>query len=149
MNTNVYSLKLVKDRSVRFPIREISSPGPAASLVRKLIAEAPSEHMVVVFLDAANQVTGTTIAVSGGSHGLNVTPRDLFRAAIIANAAGVVLGHNHPSGNPTPSEDDVRTTHKLVEAGKLLGVPVLDHVIVTMDGGTHSMRESNLEIGFS
>lgn len=137
--TSVYSLKLIKDRSIRFPIREVGEPSEAAALVFKLIADAPSEHMVAIFVDAKNEVIGTTIAVSGGSHGMQVSPKDLFRAAIVANAAGIVLGHNHPSGDPRPSVDDLATTQKLVDVGKLLGVTVLDHVVVAMDRAVWSM----------
>jgi len=140
MKTNVYSLKLVKDRTVSFPIREASDPKTATTLIRKLIADAPSEHMVVVFLDAHNQVIGTTFAASGGSHGLQLRPKDVFRAAIVAHASAIILGHNHPSGDPTPSGDDLITTHKLIAAGKMLGIPVVDHIVVTMDQ-SHSMLE--------
>lgn len=141
MNANVYSLRLVKDRTVRFPVRECAEPSRAASLIKHLVADAPSEHMVIVFLDAKNMVTGTTIAVSGGSHGMLLAPRDLFRAAIAANAVGIVLGHNHPSGDTTPSVDDIVTTRRLVEAGRLIGIPVVDHVIVAMDAPSFSMHE--------
>src|ERR1700684_3100692 len=103
-STAVYSLKLVKDRTVRFPISDVNTPTQSALRVHRLIADAPSEHMVVVFLDAKMKVIGTTIAISGHSHGLMVMPKDIFRAALAAHASGIVLGHNHPSGDTTPSK---------------------------------------------
>ena len=142
-STAVYSLKLVKDRTVRFPISDVNTPTQSALLVHRLIADAPSEHMVVVFLDANMKVIGTTIAISGGSHGLMVMPKDIFRAALAAHASGIVLGHNHPSGDTTPSKDDIATTLRLIEAGKLLGIQVMDHVIVAMDRKSYSMFEHN------
>jgi len=141
MNACVYSLRLVKDRSVRFPVRECHGSPQAAALIQRPIADAPSEHMVVVFLDAKNAVVGTTYAASGGQHGIQLAPRDIFRAAIAANAAAIILGHNHPSGDPRPSREDINTTVKLVEAGKLLGLPIVDHVIVAMDACSFSMAD--------
>ena len=64
----------------------------------------------------------------------------MFRAAILANAAGIVAGHNHPSGDPTPSPDDIALTRRLVTAGEVLGVPLLDHIIVG-DGRYYSFKE--------
>ncbi len=140
-STIVYSLKLVKDRTVSFPISEVRDSHQASNLIHTLIGDKPSEHMVVVFLDVGNKVIGTTVAFSGGTHGVSINARDLFRAAIVAQAHAIVLGHNHPSGNTTPSQEDIATTRKLIEAGRLIGVPIVDHIIVGLDATPYSMHE--------
>ena len=141
MQVNLYSLHLVKDKT--FAIRDCSSANAAAKVIEALIADAPNEHMVGVFLDAKNQMIGATVFAQGGQQGLNLVARDVFRAAIVAQASGIVLGHNHPSGDTKPSREDIITTHRLVEAGKLIGCPVVDHVIVGLDAQYWSMMEHN------
>ena len=72
-----------------------------------------------------------------------VTPREVFKRAILQNAAGIVLGHNHPSGNTDASSDDINITKKLVKSGKILGVNVVDHIIIGSEGHYSSMKEEN------
>ena len=67
----------------------------------------------------------------GTAHSVEIHPRDVFRRAIRSNAAGIALAHNHPSGDPTPSPEDLELTRRLVECGRLLGIPVVDHVVMT------------------
>ena len=139
METNLYTLQMVKDRS--FIIRDCSGSNAAAKAIETLIASAPNEFMVAVFLDARNQIIGTTVLAQGGLHGLQPRPRDVFRAAIVAQASSVILGHNHPSGDTTPSRDDILTTERLIRAGELIGCPVVDHVIVGLDAQYWSMHD--------
>lgn len=92
------------------------------------------EHCVVFFLDTRNQeIRRETVSVGTLNANL-VHPREVFEAAILHAAAHVVVAHNHPSGNPEPSEEDKKVTARLVEAGKILGIAVLDHIIVTRSG---------------
>ena len=83
--------------------------------------------------------------ISGGLNCSIVEPRSVFRSAIVAgNIASILIGHNHPSGDCTPSNEDIAVTRKLVEGGKILGIDVLDHVIVGEDGAYVSFREKGL-----
>lgn len=89
-----------------------------------------SEHFYCLYLDAKNQIISKKRLFVGGLTSSVVSPRDIFKYAVRLNAAKVVFAHNHPSGNPYPSNADINTTEKLVEGGKLLGVLVIDHVII-------------------
>ena len=88
------------------------------------------EEFIVVMLDTANTMIGMAQISVGGLAASIVEPRQVFKTAILANAAAIICIHNHPSGNPEPSREDIRITRQLVEAGKLMGVPVHDHIII-------------------
>ena len=142
-STAVYSVRLVKDRTVRYAVREVGHSDHAAALLRALIGGADREHLAAVFLDCRNEVIGVHIVAVGGLSGAQTTSREVFRAAITAGAAAIVLGHNHPSGSPEPSREDVAFTRTIVAAGKLLGVEVVDHVVIG-EGAHVSMFERGL-----
>ena len=110
--------------------QRLGDPEEVAGLVVPLIGGADREHCVAVLLDTKHRIL-TTLTVSIGSldHTF-MAPREIFRDALLANAAAVVLAHNHPSGDPEPSRDDERVTRRLGEAGRVLGVEVLDHLVV-------------------
>jgi DNA repair protein RadC len=84
----------------------------------------------VIMLDTKNQVIGINTVAIGVLASCPVHPREVFKPAILANAAGIVLVHNHPSGDPYPSQDDLLLTNQLKEAGEVLGIQVVDHVIL-------------------
>ena len=88
-------------------------------------------------------MTGLFEVSTGTLNSSLVTPREVFKRAILQNAAGIVLGHNHPSGNVDASGDDINITQKLVKSGKILGVNVVDHIIVGNEGNYSSMKEEN------
>lgn len=98
------------------------------------------ENFVSFFLNARNEVTGYFIVSKGTVSASLVHPREVFKAAILANAYAIIVAHNHPGGSLTPSREDLETTEQLIKAGKLLGVPVVDHVIVSVSG-IYSIRE--------
>ncbi|RYY22608.1 MAG: DNA repair protein, partial [Sphingobacteriaceae bacterium] len=88
----------------------------------------------VMLLNRANRVLGVYLVSSGGVAGTICDPKLVFQAALKANASTLILAHNHPSGNLNPSEADIKLTRKLVEAGKLLELPVCDHLILSEEG---------------
>ncbi|WP_200979893.1 RadC family protein [Echinicola sp. 20G] len=92
------------------------------------------EEFKVILLNRANRVLGIVTASSGGISGTVVDLKIIFAAAMKASASGIILSHNHPSGNLKPSQQDCRLTEKMVKAGKLLELPILDHVIITREG---------------
>jgi len=94
------------------------------------IAHLAQESFHVLALDAKNRLIGRCMATLGIADASLVHPREVFRGAIMKNASAIVLVHNHPSGDPTPSAEDVRITRQLVEAGKIVDIKVLDHVIL-------------------
>ena len=90
------------------------------------------EAFVVLMLNARNQPIGRPFIVALGTvNGLAVHPRDVFREAVKRNATAVIVGHNHPSGSVSPSEDDLKLTERLVAAGELLGIQLFDHIVLS------------------
>lgn len=98
------------------------------------IRDHKKEHFVVFFLDTRNQETKRETISIGTLNANLVHPREVFEYAILHNAAHMIVSHNHPSGNPEPSEEDRKVTQRLVEAGKILGIALLDHIIVAQSG---------------
>ena len=101
------------------------------------------EHFVVVTLDGASRVIETRVISIGTLNQSLVHPREVFRPAILDNAAGIIVAHNHPSGQVEPSIEDRKVTKRLKEVGKLVGIELLDHVILT-DNGYYSFSEEDL-----
>ncbi len=102
-------------------------------LLQDRIGNETKECFAVISLDARHEMIGIDI-IAIGILNANVThPREIFEAAIRRHAASILISHNHPSGNPDPSDDDIAVTKKLMEAGKMLGIPVIDHIIVTKE----------------
>ena len=100
------------------------------------------EHFVVLMLDGRNRVVGESQISQGTLTASLVHPREVFRPAVSAAAAAIVLVHNHPSGDPSPSAEDQRVTQRLVEAGEIVGIRVVDHVVVA-EGGFYSFQEND------
>lgn len=130
-------LKAACELSRRLEAFPIGGSGPpvedapgAARAARRFLAGRKREHFILILLDARRRVLKVA-PVSVGSLDMSVVhPREAFREAITAGAAAILLAHNHPSGDPTPSEQDLDLTRRLAEGGRLLGIPVLDHLIV-------------------
>ncbi|MCA9818509.1 MAG: DNA repair protein RadC [Cyanobacteria bacterium HKST-UBA01] len=101
-----------------------------------------TEHFVAFHLDAKNHVIGYHIVSQGTVTASLVHPREVFKAALLANSNSIIVAHNHPAGSLTPSGEDIDVTSTLIKAGELLGVSVVDHIIVSSNGIT-SLRESN------
>jgi DNA repair protein RadC len=112
----------------------IGSSREVDAAVRPRLADAEVEHFIAIALDAKNRPIGELEIARGGLSACPVSPADVFRALLREAAAGVVFVHNHPSGEPSPSADDVALTERLRRAGDLLGVKVLDHVIIGREG---------------
>ena len=100
------------------------------------------ELFVCVWLNSCNRVMGFETITTGLLNSSLVHPREVFRGAIVATAASILLAHNHPSGNASPSQEDLIVTKQLIESSKILGIPIHDHVIVTNDS-YHSFFEHN------
>ncbi len=110
---------------------ELTSPQAVVKAVRASIQDKAKEHFKLVLLNVRNSILDISTISVGTVNASLVHPREVFKKAIAHGASSVVLAHNHPSGNPEPSEDDVKLTQRLAEAGRLLGIEVLDHIIVT------------------
>ncbi|MEL7167854.1 MAG: JAB domain-containing protein [Bacteroidota bacterium] len=128
----LYSSRLVRETTIDFDeLAETKSPAALFAFLRPYFEYRDREELVVVLLNTATRVIGLVPVSMGGLTSSILEPRFVFKAAILANAASVVIAHNHPSGNPEPSDEDVAVTKTLVKAGEVLGIPVHDHLIVT------------------
>ena len=113
---------------------KVNSPDLAAQLFRDFgLGDSPVEIFVVALLDARHTVTSIHEVSKGILSSSLVHPREVFSPAIQLRAAAVIIAHNHPSGDTSPSQEDINVTKRLKEAGLLLGIPLLDHLIITMD----------------
>lgn len=125
---------LEKEVSTNYPglSYAIKSPEDAATIGKEFmrIHEEPEEYMYMICMNTKNKVIGVFELSHGTVNASLVSPREAFQKALLANAVSVIFMHNHPSGDPKPSREDVEVTKRLSEAGKILGVEVLDHIIV-------------------
>ncbi len=112
------------------PRVQVASPTDVAAVYGPLLRDLKKEVFKVVLLNTANVILGDYTISEGGLAASIVEPRAVFQKAILENAAAIICLHNHPSGNPEPSREDIRITQQLVGAGKLMGVPVHDHLII-------------------
>jgi len=108
----------------------ITSPESAATILVPAFDGADRERCVAALLDTKHRLLDVVVVSIGSIDHTFMSPREIFRDALLVNAAALVLAHNHPSGDPEPSQDDERVTARLVRAGQLVGVEVLDHLVV-------------------
>lgn len=135
----IVRLAFTRERPSLSP-QPIENPRRAGALAEQLLAGRDRETFVVIHLDSKRGLLSAEVVAVGTLNATLVHPREVFKGALLANAASIVVAHNHPSGNPAPSPEDLALTRQLLEAGELLGVPVDDHIIV---GDTSaSMRET-------
>jgi DNA repair protein RadC len=125
---------------------QITSPADAANLLMLEMGHLEQEHLRVLLLDTKNRVLASPNIYKGNVNTSVIRIAELFREAIRHNSTALIVAHNHPSGDPTPSPEDVRVTRQLVEAGKLLDVEVLDHLIIGQ-GRYVSLKERGLGFG--
>ncbi len=126
----------------------INSPADAASLVLPFIGNLDHEELWVILLDTRNRVKCLVALYKGSVNSSQVRVAEVFRQAIIDNALSVIACHNHPSGDVQPSPDDIRLTKAIAQAGKLLDIPLLDHIIVSGMSGTSYVSLKERGAGF-
>lgn len=141
----IYHYDLVREsKAVNYDARKtINSP----NLVKELAFEIfeannynpEKEHFIILMFNTKNKVVGYHLVSMGGLNSTLVHPREIFRTAILHGACSIVLIHNHPSGDITPSNEDIKLTLKLEKAGNIIGIKVLDHVIIGTDDNKNSL----------
>ena len=135
-----YRVNLIRENHDASELSPLSNPKDVFQYFKPL-QDKDREYFVAVFLNAKNIPLGVNLISMGDLTRSIVTPRESFKAAILASACALIFAHNHPSGDPAPSEADIMITNKLKDAGELLGIPVFDHVIVGSNG-YYSFREA-------
>ena len=125
----------------------VNCPEDVVNLLSAEMSSLDQEHLRVLLLNTRNEVTGIEEIYIGNVNSSVVRPAEVFRPGIRANATSILVVHNHPSGDPTPSGADVSITRELVEAGKLLGMELLDHIVIGSGQRYVSMKEARLGFG--
>ena len=138
------SLDMVRLMTDKPCLHDLSTPKSVAALLMPTMGFADQEIFVALSLNSHHRVMQATVAAVGDVGMVYVTARCVFRDAIRVMAAGVVLAHNHPSGNPEPSDADVMVTNRFVRAGELLGIHVWDHVVIGRGGEFRSLQRMGL-----
>lgn len=141
---NIVTIKMVREATMLYDTRKINSPIDAVELGKKFLEDADREQLLLCCLDTKNQPTAMNVVSVGSLNSSIVHPREVFKAAILSNAASVILFHNHPSGEPSPSNEDVRITTRLKECGKLLGIELIDHIIIGEGDRYCSLKEKGI-----
>ena len=141
-------LKAVAELSQRLPQvhnqeHTVRSPGAAAELLMPRLRYLKQEKFCVILLNTKNKIIAIEEVTVGSLDSSLVHPREVFKNAIRRSSAFVILAHNHPSGDPQPSQEDIRVTRRLVEAGELVGIRVLDHIIIG-DGRFASLKQEGV-----
>ena len=137
---NQVRIEMVKEKTVRYK-EQISTAERAAEVLKTIIGNTDRETAVVLCLDTKNKINAINIVSIGIVDATLIHPREVFKAAILSNATGIIFAHNHPSGDTTPSEEDKEMTKRLIAAGDILGINVLDSII--LGDGFYSFREEN------
>lgn len=143
---DVVSVRLVKDAPL-FSDRKIATPQDAVSLLGEMLCEMDREVVCVINLKTDGTPINCNIASMGAISQAIAEPRELFKSAILSNAAQMILVHNHPSGTLEPSKDDTIMTDRILKLSGLLGIPLIDHVIVGGDNSRYfSFKEKKMLI---
>ena len=127
----MYELKVIRERREGYGARkQFRNSQQIYEVFRERFMRADREEFLVVLVDAKNKLLGFHVVSVGSLTSSIVHPREVFKAAILSNAAAVILVHNHPSGDPVPSAEDLSITSRLCETGEVIGIKVLDHVVI-------------------
>ena len=145
---NFICIKIIKEINKRLSKEHVSkkpsldSPETVFDFLKEKIGSEKKEYFILMFIDSKNKLITDDVSV-GILNATLVHPREVFKKAILNNASRVVVAHNHPSGDPDPSDEDIVTTKRLIDAGKILGISVVDSLIITKDSFA-SLKEMDL-----
>ena len=136
-------VRLCEDRSL-YSACPISCPEDVVGLLRSEMETYDREHLLLVCLNNRNQPINVSTVAIGGLSGATFEVANIYKTALLSNAKYIMLAHNHPSGDPSPSEDDFNVTRKIREAGELLGIMLLDHIVVGNGNYYSFLKEDKL-----
>lgn len=139
----LYHIELVRDRSI--PLTKMTRTEQCAEVFHQLLDKSPVEQMAVIHLDASDKLVGVEKVGYGSLTQVQVSMANIFRGALLASVPFIVLGHNHPSDDPTPSHQDWDLTEAAKRLGAELGVHVLDHIVVAQSGSHVSMKSEDFK----
>lgn len=129
----IVDVHLIRQGELVFSQMNVTSPYVGVDIFRKYLGEKDREHFVLICLNQKNAPTHIQTVHIGDISSAIISPREVFKVAILTNASRIIVAHNHPSGVCEPSAEDKNMTDRLVQSGELLGIPLIDHLIVTQD----------------
>jgi len=130
----VVRIALVKERPLLYEGQRLTAPNQIRAAFQELLGDADREYFLAFMLDGKNRISSCNVVSVGSLNQAIVHPREVFKAAILSNAAAIIVAHNHPSGDTSPSREDREITRRLKEAGDMIGIRVLDHIILGESG---------------
>lgn len=137
---DIVSLKMIKESSVLYANRRISKPNEIVDLLKIFLEDCDREKLIVCCLNTKNEPTSISVVSVGSLNTSIVHPREVFKTAVMSNSASIILAHNHPSSDVTPSKEDIDITERIKQGGNILGIKLLDHLILG-DGKYLSLLE--------
>lgn len=148
-NISLFNLKIIKEKEIDYTTglnKRVTQPSVIFNIaINGLeIHEQAEESFYIFTLDTKNQINGIFEVSRGSLNASIVHPREVFKRAIMQNANSIILMHNHPSGDPAPSQEDINTTNRLIDAGNILGIKVLDHIVIGDEENYISLKQENL-----
>ena len=147
VNIQKYDVRLVKEEGSRYELdKKVHKPEAAHKIFVEVLQldKRAQEVFSIITLDIKSKLKGVFEVSKGNLNSSIVHPRNVFQRAILQNAAAIVMAHNHPSGDPKPSDIDIKITKQIISAGEILGIEVMDHIIVGDKYNFVSMREKGL-----
>ena len=142
MYVPLVKVSMVREKELPYTVNELDRPEKVAKFMQEFLAGADREHLLVLSVDNVGKPAAMEVVSIGTINETLAEPREIFKHAILANAAGIVIAHNHTSGRCEPSKNDINTTERIKKAGEILGIPLQDHVIV--GDGDYSFKEKGL-----
>jgi DNA repair protein RadC len=136
-------VSIIRDGSYSAP-REACSADSAAAILRDVIGDADREHFVILGLDSRNRVVASHVAAIGGENQCALSLPACLRAVLLMGCTAFIVGHNHPSGDPFPSNEDRAMTQKMKEGAKAIGLSLLDHIVIGEEKNYYSFHAENL-----
>ena len=144
MKIPIIRLNVVKDREIEYGSRKMSAPDAAVACIWPLLEGADREYVIACGVDTKNKPVYIERVAIGSADTCVLSAHELFKAALLCNATGIFLFHNHPSGEPAPSQEDKDMTTRLRLSGELVGVRLVDHIIIGDSGSYFSFKENKL-----
>lgn len=141
---DIISIQMIKEGSVLYKDRKITCPEDIVQITRSFMENIDREKFIVIYLNTKNEPTAIHTVSVGSLNASIVHPREVMKGAILSNSNAMILVHNHPSGDTTPSSQDISITERLKDAGELLGIKVIDHVIIGDEGDFYSFKEKRI-----
>ncbi|MFH0716163.1 JAB domain-containing protein [Staphylococcus delphini] len=141
---DVVKVQMVKKDTFWYLKRSIGEAKDAVDIMRELIGNADREHFILICLNSKSEPTHIETVSIGTINFAIIHPREIFKAAILSNATSMIIGHNHPSEDVTPSPEDIKTTQRIKEISEMIGIILYDHIIFS-ENDHHSIMENDLD----